>query len=295
MRSSFPPLSCLLAFESAARRRSFKLAAFELNLTPSAVSHQIAKLEALLSVKLFDRSDRQIALTAAGSEYLGRLSGALDTISVATDNARKGLGNTLHVHASPSFASLWLMPRLAEFARAYPKISLSLSSSVVHSDFTSGQVDLDIRYGLPNWPQLAVQPIFLERILPLASAQFLQRYPIAKPEDLMHVPLIQSVVNVVQWRDWFVSRKVNFTPPRFAYRFDRTAMALDAAVQGLGVAFDSAAIAQGHLRAARLQPLFKLAWSLPVQAHFIVCPKSHLHRPEVNNFIEWLAKQAAKA
>jgi DNA-binding transcriptional LysR family regulator len=294
MRSSFPPLSCLLAFESAARRRSFKLAALELSLTPSAVSHQIAKLEMILAVRLFDRADRQITLTTAGIEYLGRLSGALDTISVATDNARKGVGNTLHVHTSPSFGSLWLMPRLADFARTYPEISLSLSSSVTHSDFANGQVDLDIRYGLPNWPQLSVSPIFDERIEPLASPAFLEQYPISKPEDLKHVPLIQSMVNVAQWQDWFVSRKVNFTPSRFAYRFDRTAMALEAAVQGLGVAFDSSFIAQGHLREGRLQSLFKPAWGLKVQAHFLVCPKRHLQRPEVNNFIDWVGEHVAK-
>jgi DNA-binding transcriptional LysR family regulator len=129
MRSSFPPLSCLLAFEAAARRASFSAAAIELHLTPSAVSHQIAKLEELLGVRLFERSARSIALTEAGREYMSRVSGALDAISSATDNARKGVRNALYVHAAPSFASLWLMPRLANFAQAHPGIALSLSSS----------------------------------------------------------------------------------------------------------------------------------------------------------------------
>jgi DNA-binding transcriptional LysR family regulator len=288
MRSSFPPLSCLLAFESAARCASFKLAAEELNLTPSAVSHQIAKLEQLLDVKLFDRNGRLVTLTPAGSEYLSRLSGALDTISVATDNARKGVNNTLHVHSSPSFASQWLMPRLADFARAHPHISLSLSSSVLHSDFENGQVDIDIRYGHPNWPQLHVEPIFEERIVPLASPEFVAQHRITQPEDLMNLPLIQSVVNVVQWRDWFASRGIHHTPGRFAYRFDRTAMALDAAVQGLGIAFDSASIAAGHIEQKRLELIFPVEWCLKVHAHFIVLPTRHLHRPEVANFIDWM-------
>lgn len=247
MRSSFPPLSCLLAFESAARRESFTQAATELNLTPSAISHQIAKLEELLQIKLFDRNGRTLTLTPAGSEYLSRLSGALDAISAATDNARKGATNTLHVHSSPSFATLRLVPRLADFASKHPEISLSFSSSLEYSDFEIGIVDIDIRYGHANWAHLHVEPIFEERIMPLASPQFLDRHSIRSPDDLVNVPLIQSTINVVQWRDWFLSRGMNFATPRFAYSFDRAAMAMEVAVQGLGVACDSTSIGLPHI------------------------------------------------
>ena len=293
MRSSFPPLSCLLAFEAAARRSSFSAAASELHLTPSAVSHQIAKLEQLLDVRLFERGVRSITLTDAGREYMSRVSVALDAISAATDNVRKGVRNALYVHSAPSFASLWLMPRLTAFAQAHPGIALSLSSSVVHSDFASGQVDIDIRYGAPNWPHLHVQPIFEERIQPMASPGFIERHRIETPEDLLHVPLIQSVVNVVQWGDWFGSRKIAFSAGQFAYRFDRTSMALDAAVQGLGVALDSSSIAAGHLHHGRLKKVFGERWCLKVQAHFLVCPQRHLQRSEVANFIEWIGTHAS--
>ncbi len=291
MRSSFPPLSCLLAFESAARRESFTLAAAELNLTPSAISHQIAKLEELLQVKLFDRNGRTLALTAAGSEYMNRLSGALDAISAATDNARKGASNTLHVHSSPSFATLWLMPRLADFASKHPEIALSFSSSVAYSDFEIGMVDIDIRYGHPHWPHLHVEPIFEERILPLASPEFLRTHSIQKPEDLIDLPLIQSAVNVVQWRDWFLSREVNFAPTHFAYRFDRTAMALEAAVQGLGIACDSASIGRPHIESGKLKMVFDEEWCLKVHSHFMVLPNRYLKRPEVMKFIQWVHSQ----
>lgn len=290
MRSSIPPLSCLMAFESAARRSSFKLAAIELNLTPSAVSHQIAKLEELLEIKLFERTGRQIQLTTSGQEYLSRLSGALDTISVATDNARKGVNNTLFVHCSPSFASLWLMPRLTDFAKTYPDISLTLSSSVMPSDFDSAQVDLDIRYGLPVWEGVKVVPIYQERLLPLASPEFIKQHNIKKPEDLINLPLINSSVNILQWNDWFASRKIDYIPPQYAYRFERTFMALEAAVQGLGVAFDSSFIADRLIQAGTLVPIFKTEWSLKVEAHHMVFPSRHMHRPEVMNFIEWVQK-----
>lgn len=293
MRSSFPPLSCLLAFEAAARRMSFSAAAGELHLTPSAVSHQIAKLEQLLDVRLFERTARNIALTEAGREYMARVSSALEAIGAATDNARKGVRNVLHIHASPSFASLWLMPRLADFVRSHPGIALTLSSSATPADFASGQVDIEIRYGVPNWPHLHVQPVFEERIQPLASPAFVAEHGIEKPEDLLRVPLIQSAVNVMQWPDWFRSRRVQFTPSQYAYRFDRTSMALDAAVQGLGVAFDSASIAAGHLQQGRLRKLFDERWCVKVQAHFLVCPPRHLQRAEVADFIEWMRVNAA--
>ena len=294
MRSSFPPLSCLLAFEAAARRASFAAAASELNLTPSAVSHQIAKLEELLEARMFDRSSRHIVLTDAGREYMSRVSLALDAIGAATDNARRGVRNALHMHSSPSFASLWLMPRLADFARRHPQVALSLSASAVHSDFAAGQVDLDIRYGVPNWPHLHVQPIFEERVQPMASPAFIAQHRIERPEDLLRVPLIHSAVNVVQWPDWFRSRRVQFAPGQYAYSFDRTAMALDAAVQGLGVACDSSSIAAGHLRDGRLRKVFDERWCLKVQAHFIVCPQRQLQRPQVAEFIEWMRDYAAE-
>lgn len=295
MRTSLPPLSCLVAFEAVARRLNFAVAANDLHLTPSAISHQIAKLEEFLGVRLFQRTARNVELTDAGEDYLKRVGGALETIVAATDSARKGVRNTLHVHSTPSFASLWLMPRLKDFAEAHPGISLSLSSSVQHSDFSIGLVDIDIRYGTPNWPHLIVEPITDEQITPLASPEFITRHGIETPEDLMHVPLIQSTVSVVQWPQWLASRDLPHNPASFAFRFDRAFMTLDAAVQGLGVALESTFIAEPYLREKRLQRVFKnKTWSLSVQAHFLVYPARHLQRNEVSNFVNWLRDRASK-
>jgi len=293
MSSSFPPFGCLIAFETVARRRNFSVAASELHLTPSAVSHQIAKLEQFLNMRLFERSARNVELTQPGEDYLRRVTGAMAAISAATDNARKGVRNSLHVHSTPSFATLWLMPRLTDFAKAHPSISLSMSASVVHSDFAAGQTDIDIRYGAPNWPQLTVRPIFNEQIMPLASPAFIRRHRIATAEDLMRVPLIQSTVGVLQWPDWFASQNITHAPGSYAYRFDRAFMALDAAVQGLGVAFESTSIGEPLLRKGRLKPVFVPSAFLPVQAHFLVYPARHAQRPEVVSFVDWLLQRAA--
>ena len=289
-----PPLSALQAFETIARRKSFSLAAEELHLTPSAVSHQVAKLEAMLHVRLFERSARGVALTPAGQQYLQRVASALGAINAATDDLRHGVQDTLYVHSSPSLASLWLMPRLARFTAQHPHISLVLSASHVHSDFQLGQMDIDIRYGLPNWPNLEVEPVFTERILPLASPEFIRQHALHEPADLLRVPLIQSSINVVQWPDWFTRFCPEQRPERMGLRFDRAMMSMDAAVQKLGVALESTSIGQSLIASGRLQPVFAPDLGLQVQAHFMVYPARHASRPEVRSFVDWLRLEAAR-
>jgi len=287
-----PPLSALQAFEAIARRRSFSLAAQEMHLTPSAVSHQLAKLEGLLGVRLFERSARGVELTPAGHNYLQRVANALGAINTATEDLRHGVQDTLYLHSSPSFASLWLMPRLALFTKRHPDISLVLSASHVHSDFQLGQMDIDIRYGLPNWPNLEVEPIFTEHIQPLASPEFIRTHALHQPEDLLRVPLIQSSVNVVQWADWFARFGNGQRPERMGLRFDRAMMSMDAAVQSLGVALESGSLSQGLVASGKLQPVFEDSMSLQVQAHFAVYPARHATRPEVVAFLQWLREES---
>lgn len=287
-----PPLPALQAFEAIARRKSFALAASELNLTPSAVSHQVARLEDLLGVRLFDRSAKGVSLTAAGDAYLQRVAGALGALHSATDDLRQGVRDSLYVHASPSFATLWLMPRIGQFAKDQPGISLFLSSSPNHSDFGVGQVDLDIRYGRPNWPDLLVEPIFTERITPLASPGFIERHRLRTPADLLQVPLIQSTVSIVQWPDWYARFGDSQRPERYALRFDRAMMSLQAAAQGMGVALESTSIGESFIQSGALQPVFGEAMGLEVQAHFAVYPQRHAAKREVRQFLQWL--QAAQ-
>jgi len=288
-----PPLAALQAFETIARRKSFSLAAEELHLTPSAMSHQVAKLEGLLNVRLFERSARGVELTPAGQQYLQRVASALGAINAATEDLRHGVQDTLYVHSSPSIASLWLMPRIARFTEQHPHISLVLSASHVHSDFQLGQMDIDIRYGLPNWPHLEVEPIFTEKIMPLASPEFIRQHALHEPADLLRVPLIQSGVSVVQWADWFGRFGDGLRPERMGLRFDRAMMSLDAAVQKLGVALESSSIGQALIASGKLQPVFEEPMSVEVQAHFMVYPARHASRPEVKSFVEWARAEAA--
>jgi DNA-binding transcriptional LysR family regulator len=293
--AALPPLPNLQAFEAVARRRSFALAAAELHLTASAISHQVARLESHLGVRLFERSAHAVRLSAAGESYLSRVAGAIGAIAAATDDLRQGVSNSLYVHCTPSLASLWLMPRLRAFALAYPDIVLNLSASPTHSDFALGQADLDIRYGVPHWPDLVVEPLFQETILPMASPAFIREHRLRRTDQLLDVPLIRSTVSVVQWADWFRRFSDKPGPERFGIRFDRAQMALDSATQGLGVALESATMASQHLADGRLRPVFGADKSIEVKAHFAVYPSRHARRHPVEAFLTWLHSEAAKS
>lgn len=293
--ASLPPVMNLQAFEAVARRRSFALAAAELHLTASAVSHQVARLESHLGVRLFERSAHGVRISRAGELYLSRVGAALSAIAAATDDLRQGVRNSLYVHSAPSFASLWLMSRLQGFAQGYPDISLNLSAAHTPSDFELGQADIDIRYGVPNWPGLVVEPLFEERIVPLASPAFILEHRLKRPEHLLGVNLIQSNVSVVQWADWFAAFTDKRAPDRYPVRFDRAQMSLDAATQGLGVALESATIAGRHIAERKVRPVFGLDRAIKVKAHFAVFPARHAKRPPVEAFLSWLHGEASRA
>ena len=291
---TLPPITTLQAFEAVARRRSFALAAAEMHLTASAISHQVARLETLLGVRLFERSAHGVRLSPAGDHYLLRVGAALTAITSATEDLRQGIRNSLYVHAAPSIATLWLMPRLHRFAKAYPDISLNLSAAHTPSDFALGQSEIDIRYGVPQWGNLVVEPLFEEAIVPMASPAFIDQHQLHNVAQLQGLPLIQSNVSVVQWSDWFAQFTPLHAPERFSMRFDRAQMSLDAATQGLGVALESTVSAAGHLAEGKLQRVFGPEQAIRVKAHFAVYPEHHSKRPAVEAFLSWLHHEAAQ-
>lgn len=289
-----PPIANLLAFEAVARRRSFAHAAAELHLTASAISHQVARLEDQLGVRLFERSAHGVRLSAAGERYLGRVGGALQALVAASDDLQQGVSNSLYLHSAPSFASLWLVPRLKGFTQACPEITLNLSAAPTHSDFALGQADLDVRYGVPQWPDLVVEPLFEERIVPLASPDFIRAHRIRRADQLADLPLIQSNVSVVQWSDWFSAHANRRAPDRYVARFDRAQMSLDAAAQGLGIALESTSIGEQHLASGALRPVLGLDRCIRSTVHFLVYPARHARRRPVEAFLQWVRAEVAR-
>jgi len=284
-----PPLKSVIAFEVVARLGNISKAAEELNLTPSAVSHQITNLENFVALKLFHRTSRGVALTPAGERYQQSLAGALALIASAAQNARADDGiEVLRVHASPSFASLWLMPRLPHFMHEHPDIRIRLSASYMHSDFSQGEIDLDIRYGAARWADLHVETISTEEVMPMISPTLAERLKLRTPQDLLQQNLIFSEVNLVQWPQWFAAHGIQLAPSQYALSFDRAYLAIEAAIQGLGVALDSAWLADAALKEGRLVPVFPDRKGIRVHAHHLVYPATHGKWTKVERFKRWL-------
>jgi DNA-binding transcriptional LysR family regulator len=190
------PISAIRAFEAAARTGSFRNAANELHLTPSAVSHAIRKLESAMSTTLFERGARSVRLTPAG-ENLMRHAGA------AFDNLRRGIEEVagrgpqlLRVHSAPSFAAQWLAPRLGQFIAAEPKLEVRLAASTEYARFSNDDFDLDIVYGEPKAEGIEIVSLAEETITPLCTPEIAKR--IRKPKDLFNQVLIRSEVKQVQ-------------------------------------------------------------------------------------------------
>ncbi|WP_050463196.1 LysR substrate-binding domain-containing protein [Herbaspirillum autotrophicum] len=290
-----PPLKSVIAFEVVARLGNISKAAEELNLTPSAVSHQITNLEHYVGLKLFGRTSRGVVLTPAGERYQQSLAGALALIASAAQNARADDGiEVLRVHASPSFASLWLMPRLPDFMQQHPDIRIRLSASHMHSDFSRGEVDLDIRYGAVRWADLHVETICTEEVTPMISPALAARLQLGSPQDLLQQNLIFSEVNLVQWPQWFAAHGIQVSPSQYALSFDRAYLAIEAAVQGLGIALDSSWLAEAALADGKLMPAFPDRKGIRVHAHHLVYPATHGKWPKVKRFNDWLLQAVQK-
>lgn len=289
-----PSFRALSAFETAARLGSFSRAGVELHLTPSAISHQIAKLEDSLGVRLFSRRGTGVALTPAGAAYLEKVQSALALIGGGVD-AVADAQSELRLHCPPSFAALWLMPRLPEFLQRFPDIRVRLTASAFASDFARDQVDVEIRYGAPDWPNLHIESLFDERVRPLAAPHWLAKHPIVQPQDLLQASLIATEINLVTWSHWFAAHGVPVSPSNFVFRSDRSYLVLEAAVQGLGVALENDLLAQRFLRSGQLVPVLDAVRGLPVKAHHVVSSPEKVRTPRVHTFLRWLRAQAAVA
>lgn len=286
------PLKAVQAFEAAARLSSFALAADELFVTPSAISQQIKVLEEKFGVRLFHRVHRAVVLTDAGRRFAEEISAAFSRI----ENATKELGRTaksdiLTVHSTPSFATQWLMPRLARFSALFPDIDVRLNASYPAAvDLLKGAADIDIRYGMGKLLPAGtmVFPFPPETIVPLCSPNLANGpHPIESPEDLRHHTLIHSEVCFVSWQDWMRQhRKVKLDISR-GPRFDRSFMAISAAVDGIGVCLESLLLTQRELETGRLVAPLGLEGP-QVQGYTFNILKSQAELPKIRNFQDWL-------
>lgn len=295
MTARLPSLNGLRAFEAAARHMSFTQAASELNVTQTAISHQIKRLEEELGVKLFIRQNRALSLTPEAKEYLPGIRAAFNDLRLATDRLlRKDDSNVLTVSTLASFAAKWLLPRMSAFQEAHPGIDVRITTSMALVDFRSGDVDAAIRYGRGQWQGLRADWLMADKVFPVCSPALLAgKKPLKKPEDLAdHVLLHSSSSNDDDWRLWLTAAGL---PTNLSKQpgvtFDLIFMTIQAAIDGLGIAMGRTSYVQDDIAKGRLVVPFE--FTLPVDAGFyLVSPQSRADPPKLVAFRNWLISVA---
>src|ERR1700720_1757252 len=194
MTARLPSLNGLRAFEAAARHLSFTVAASELNVTQTAISHQIKRLEQELGIRLFVRQNRALALTPEAKDYLPGVRAAFNDLRLATDRVlRRDSDHVLTVSTLASLAAKWLLPRLSAFQEAHPGIDVRITTSTSLVDFKSGDVDAAIRYGRGHWPGFRAAWLMADDLFPVCSRALLTgEKPLRGPKDLAHQTLLHT-------------------------------------------------------------------------------------------------------
>jgi LysR family transcriptional regulator, glycine cleavage system transcriptional activator len=296
-----PPLNALRAFEAAARHLSFTRAAQELNVTQTAISHQIKALEERLGVPLFRRLPRGLLLTEAAQRYAPALRAAFAQIAAATEElSASDAGGALNLSTVPSFAAKWLVPRLGRFRAAHPEIDLRISASLRLVDLEREDFDAAIRMGRGGYRGLRTDALFGEVMFPVCAPHLLAGpKPLQRPEDLRQHVLLHDVdvtssafAAVPQaWRLWLERAGVRGIDVERGPVFEDSAMLLDAAAEGQGVALGRSALVAADLAAGRLVKPFDI--SLPFElTYYLVCPEATADRPKIAAFRAWLLAEA---
>src|SRR5215470_9741924 len=283
MIARLPSLNGLRAFEAAARHLSFTQAASELNVTQTAISHQIRRLEEELGIRLFVRKNRALALTPEAKEYLPGIRAAFNDLRLATDRLlRSGdKDNVLTVSTLASLAAKWLLPRLSAFQETHPEIDVRITTSTGLVDFSNGDVDAAIRYGRGNWPGVRSEWLMADEM-----------FPVCNPEDLKDHVLLHNTNNSDDWRLWLtaaglpadISKQPGIT-------FDLILMTVQAAIDGMGVAMGRTTYVKDDIAKGRLMVPFEI--TLPADAGFyIVSPEGGTDSPKLRAFRQWLIASA---
>ncbi len=293
MRRRLPSLNALKAFEASARQESFTKAAQELCVTQGAVSQQVKALEDELGVRLFRRERQRLVITEAGKTYLEVVRDAFDRLAMGTERLlQREKSGTLTVTTSPNFAAKWLVHRLRRFSEAHPDIDLRISASMQHIDFAREDIDLAIRHGDGQWPGFHVKQLCTEQLFPVCSPVLLKgRGALRSLRDLKSHTLLHTNSRD-DWAHWLTRAKISSVDTTRGIVFNQASMAIDAAVDGQGIALARTALASWDLICGRLVRPFPQAFEAPY-AFWIVCPKSTADLPKISAFRDWLLKEAA--
>jgi len=285
----------LKVFWAAARHGSFVKAASELHVTPSAVSLQVRQLEDELGVKLFERTARGLTLTSSGQKVLPDIASAFERLqdSFAALNESTHGGSMLTVSAAPSFATKWLLPRLSRFLAENPEIEVSLRATVELADFERSEADIGIRYGRGDYPGLVTELLLREMVFPVCSPDLIadrkkqSTTEILSGSTLLHDDSTGESEALPGWKMWLLAAGIDGVDWRKGSHFDQSALAIEAAAGGLGVALAPAVLVEGDLASGRLVRLDTAELSEPF-AYYLVYPADRSDREAVKAFRTWL-------
>ena len=289
-----PPIQCLLTFEALARLRSVTLAAEELFVTPSAVSHRVRQLEQIIGTKLFGRAD--FSLTTEGSEYLAHVREGLTTLQKFPSSSAAPGKRKLRVAVTPTFARSLLIPRLRQFTEAYPEIDLTLGVSIPLLDVVAEDADLTVRFGPGRYADLEYVCLTKDEVTPLASPAFVREHgPFEVAGDLQNVSLLRSPLE--PWRTWFSATGLDWPEPVEGSQFNDIGLMCDAAAAGMGVALvrlklGAPWLENGSLVRLGANEVFLRKIPSP-HAHYLCWRTGAMDRWEVSAFAEWLKRTLA--
>jgi LysR family glycine cleavage system transcriptional activator len=240
-------------------------------------------------LRLFERSTREVNLTREGVVLLEHVQRGMEEMQRGLALVSSEESSLLRLHTAPSFATQWLLPRLSGFVRAYPNIDLRFSASTDYARFEEDNFDLDIVYGEPKSSAYERIPLGVEKLTPLCAPGIAAR--IRDPEDLYAQILIQCDVQLLQWEGWFEANLLK-PPHHYGLHFDRSAMAIAAAVDGLGVVLESTLLGGRELKAGTLvAPLIDTTHAIHYIGHYLVYPKRIRYPSSFNVFKHWLLAQ----
>ena len=297
MSVHFPPVAALRAVECAARHGSFARAAEELNVTPSAISHQVKHAEELWGLQLFERGGRRLRVTDAGNSLVPVVRDFLTRItSVLRDLHELDAAKPLRVALLQSFAFKWLVPRLGHFNDLHPQIAVWISTGDALVDMVRG-ADVAIRLGYGGWDGLHEELLLREYVFPVCSPRLLKSHKPKEPADLLRMPLLRrSEIDICpRWRDWFGAAEVSAREIPSGSTFPLTGLAVQAAIDDQGVALARSAHAHDDIKNGRLVRLFPKIRCDSKVAYYFVCAPGREEEPQVKAFRDWLKAEAAES
>ncbi|MBV2132453.1 LysR family transcriptional regulator [Pseudomonas sp. MAP12] len=295
MRRKIPSTAALVAFESAARHQSFTKAAEELALTQSAVCRQIAALEAFLGVELFRRTRRGVMLTEEGLSYGRRIAAQLDAVERDTLAVMGQQGSTsLELAVVPTFATQWLLPRLKDFQRLHPEVTVNLTNRTRPFLFADTEFDAALYFGDGDWPGTAADFLMRENPLPVCSPELLAPLDRLDAGQLAALPLLQQSTRPYAWRQWFGSLGLQVEGDMRGPRYELFSMLAQAAMHGMGVALIPPLMIERELAEGRLVVPLAHALQLSDKAYYLVIPERKLELAALRAFRAWLLDQAQR-